>query len=281
MPINNIQYDHTMVKAVFQLDENNSPYGRKHIDNITRSINTPYTYAIVDLGIPGHSALYKFGSNPDVDTASETIWTEGGLYPWAGIDAAPGVVTISSTSNDDTHTTGTGARTCTIYGLSTAGITQNETVSLTGQTAVNSTLQYSRVNRIICNTAGTGLANAGKIYVGTGIVSTGTPAVKWAVAEIGLNQTLQTVWTVPTGKTLYVTRIAFSTNNNKGAIIDFFVKPPGQLFQIKTRNFLFSSPINVTFTVPLKIDSMSDIDVRGIGTGSGGGIAAIIEGWYE
>ena len=30
--------------------------------------------------IPGHTSLYKFGFNPDVDNALETVGSQGGLY---------------------------------------------------------------------------------------------------------------------------------------------------------------------------------------------------------
>lgn len=261
-------------------DENGVAYGVAQLGNKPRVVTTPYGYQLVDGGISGHSVLYKFGSNPDVGTSSETIWTEGGLYDWAGVDAAAGIVTISSTSAQDAAG-GTGALTCTIYGLSTLGAEQNETVILTGQTPVNSTLQYSRVNRIIVNTAGTNLANVGKIYVGTGVVAAGVPAVKWAVVEAGLNQTLMSLWTVPTGKNLYVTSALVTTNGNKGAVINFFVRPSGGLFLIKTRIYTFSNPITLNFENPFFVPGGSDIDVRATATATGASFGVTFSGWYE
>jgi hypothetical protein len=230
------------------VDESGDRYGIKHIDNKMRVSSMPYTYDIAEGNIVGHSALYKFGSNPDVGTSEETIWQEGGLYPWASVDAAAGIVKVSSSSNTDAVGQ-TGALTCTIYGLnSSTGLVQNETVTLTGQTAVNSTLEYSRVNRIICNTAGTGLANAGIIYVGTGTITTGKPAVVWSSVAVGKNQTLQSIWTVPTGKTFYMTSFSVSTNSNKGNIINIYFKPPGELFQIKANAYLFSTTLYILLT---------------------------------
>ena len=156
-------------------------------------LNFPYGYAIAEGDVPSHSSLYKFGSNPDIGTGEETIWRQGGLYNWVGVDAAPGIVKLSSSSTDDVNTTGTGAWLVTIYGLSTVGVVQSEQLAMTGQTGVNSTLEYSRINRIIVNTAGTGLKNAGTIYVGTGAISTGVPAVIWSTVDVGKNQTLQSI----------------------------------------------------------------------------------------
>jgi len=263
------------------IDEFGTAYGIKQIDGKPRVSSMPYTYDIAEGNVSGHTALYKFGSNPDIGTTEETIWQEGGLYDWAGVDAAPGIVTVSSSSADDVAVTGTGVRTCTIYGLSTLGATQSETVSLAGQTAVNSTLEYSRVNRIICNTAGTGLKNAGVIYVGTGTVTAGVPAVKWSTVAIGKNQTLQSIWTVPTGKTLYITSYSVSTNSNKGNIVNIYFRPTGELFQIKANAYLFSSSFTHRFELPLVLAGGTDIDCRGIGVATGAGITVTFEGWYE
>ena len=43
----------------------------------------------------GHRALYKFGYNSDVDAAEETVWSQGGNYPW--LDTAV-TMFVSSTS---------------------------------------------------------------------------------------------------------------------------------------------------------------------------------------
>jgi len=254
---------------------------QKQVDGKLRTSSMPYTYDIAEGNIAGHTSLYKFGSNPDVSTSQETLWQQGGLYDWAAVDAAAGIVKVSSSSTDD-DVAGTGAWTCTIYGLnSTTGLEQNESIILTGQTAVNSTLEYSRVNRVIVNTAGTGLSNAGVIYVGTGAVSTGVPAVIWSTVVIGENQTLQAIWTVPTGKTLYITSFIGSTNSNKGNEIKIYVRPEGELFQIKSQFFLFSTNVTHTFEFPLIVTSMTDIDIRAVGKATGAGIGFSFEGWTE
>ena len=268
-------------QQVVLTDNNGHALGLASLNGKTRVVSTPYSYAVSEGELAGHTALYKFGSNPDVGVTEETIWQQGGLYNWAAVDAAAGIVKVSSSSALDIAVTGTGARTCTIYGLSTGGIEQNETIALNGQTAVNSTLSYSRVNRIICNTAGTGLKNAGIIYVGTGTVTTGVPAVIWSTVAVGKNQTLQSIYTVPMGKTLYITSFVASTNSNKGNIVNIYVKPPSELFQIKSNIYLFSTATSVHFDFPLVVQSMTDIDCRAIGTATGAGIQFSFEGWLE
>jgi len=278
-----VSIEETDPSVAFKLyDDSDVAYGVKHVDNKPRVSSTPYYVDIAEGNVAGHSALFKFGDNPSVGTSYETIWSEGGLYPWVAVDAAAGIVTISSSSTNDVATTGTGAWTATIYGLNSAtGAEQNETLSLNGQNAVSSNLSYSRVNRIIVNTAGTLLWNDGIIYVGTGAVGAGKPAVVWALVDATANQTLMALWTVPTGKTLYLTSGSAATSSNKGAEINIFIRPPGELFQIKYRTHIFSGDYQFKFEFPLPIQSMSDIEVRAKAVAVGGDVSATFEGWYE
>ena len=267
--------------SMFLMDENGSPYGIKQINNKPRVVSSQYFTQISEGAVPGHNAVFKFGENSDVGTSEETIWKEGGFYPWDAVDAAEGIVTLSSSSTLDVNTTGTGAWTATIYGLSTGGIEQNETLNLNGQNAVNSTLEYSRVNRIIVNTAGTGNANAGIVYVGTGTITTGKPAVVWASAAAGLNQTLQAVWTVPTGKTFFMTSAEFSVSGARGGQASIYVRPPGELFQIKYRSHLAGGPTFVPFNFALVYASGTDIEMRASAGQAGSEVGGTFSGWEE
>ena len=124
-----------------------------------------------------HSVAHIFGYNPDVDSASEeAIWQVGGLIPYL---AAPVIMTVSSSSANDTNTNGTGARTVLIRGINNNGDEVTEIVALNGQTAVNTTKTYSFIQQVVTLTAGSGKANAGVIYVGTGTVTLGVPAVPY------------------------------------------------------------------------------------------------------
>ena len=262
------------------VDELGVPYGIKHVNNQPRVVAKPYYVAIAEDNIPSHTPIYKFGSNQSAGTTEATIWSEGIVYPWDAIDLAVGIVKLSSTSASDTAA-GTGARTATIYGLSLAGLEQNETLTLNGQTPVNSTLSYNRVFMIICRTAGTARKNAGVIRVGTGTVTAGVPAVIWARVNAGDNQTLQCVYTVPTGATLYMVAAEYSVNGNKGADGRIYTRPPGELFQIKDIFHMAGGIEPHEYHMPRKFESGTDIDFRAIAGQAGTDIAANFTGWYE
>jgi hypothetical protein len=270
------------LQARQMVDEAGAAYGVKHLGNKPRMSSTPYVYDIAEGNISGHEAVYKFGSNAAVGTSEQSIWREEGLYPWAAVDAAAGIVKISSTDAEDTLTTGTGAWTATIWGRSSStGLDITETIELAGQTPVNSNLSYSRVFRVRCVTAGTGLANAGIIRVGTGTVSSGVPAVVWAHVATGLNQTLQAIWTVPTGSTFYLLAAEYSVDGTKGAACCIYARPLGELFQVKDVFFLDGGGLAHNYAIPRVFTSGTDIDFRATAGVSGTGIAANFAGWYE
>jgi len=219
-----------------------------------------------------HESLFKFGFNPDVDDSLETVWAEGGLYSYL---SSATVLKVSSSSANDTSA-GTGARTVELFGLDADYDEINETVTLSGQTAVNTTQSFLRVNRMIVRSAGTGGTNAGVIYAGTGTVTAGVPANKYATVAAGDGQSLMALWTVPRGYTAYVTQTDITvatTQNNKYATITFLARPFGEVFQVKDKFVKSESGHMQVYTFPLKFEEKTDLEMRCIGDSSGANIA--------
>jgi hypothetical protein len=243
------------------------------ISSISRVGTTePFELQIARGQVAWHYAQFKFGFNPDVDDSLETVWAEGGLYSY--IETAT-VLKVSSSSTNDTAA-GTGARTVTLFGLDANYAEIGETVTLNGQTAVNSTKTYLRINRMVVNTAGSGGQNAGVIYAGTGTVTTGVPANKYATIAVGDNQTLMALWTVPADHTAYLLKKdvdVATTQNNKYATINLVSRPFGGVFQIKDKSVIHSGALNQTYSIPLKFEEKTDLEVRCIGDSSGADIA--------
>ena len=164
---------------------------------------------LVSMGVyDGVTGVNKFGSNAAVGTAFEDVWTLGGKHvEFSGA----ALVEVASTSANDTAA-GTGARTITIYGLDTAGLEVSESVTLNGTTPVAATLTYLHVHRIRVDTAGTGLTNAGTITVANvatawvaGVASTATDVE--VQVPVGYGQSQCCRYTIPAGKTGYITNI--------------------------------------------------------------------------
>ena len=141
----------------------------------------PFELQVARGQITMHSSVIVFGYNPDVDTAEESVWPDGGTVPHP---TTASVLKISSSSTDDTAA-GTGARTVVIVGLDGSYNQVSETVTLNGQTAVNTTNSYLYVNQFYVASVGSGGANAGNINAGTGTVTSGVPAVLYDIIYEG------------------------------------------------------------------------------------------------
>jgi len=245
----------------------------REISSISRVGTTePFELQVKRGQIGWHEAIFKFGFNADVDDALETVWAQGGLYSY--IETAT-VLKVSSSSTNDTSA-GTGARTVTLSGLDANYAEVSETVTLNGQTAVNTTKTYIRINRMVVNTAGSGGQNAGVIYAGDGTVTSGVPAEKYATIAAGDNQTLMALWTVPADYTAYLLQkdvTAATAQNNKYATIHLVARPFGEVFQTKDKHVLDNGVLHQTYTIPLKFTEKTDIEVRCIGDSASADIA--------
>lgn len=236
------------------------------ISSISRVGTTePFELQVSRGQIPWHYPQFKFGFNPDIDNALETVWAEGGLYSYL---SAASVLKVSSSSLDDAATQ-TGARQVEIYGLDADYNEISEIVQLAGQTAINTSNSFLRVNRMIVRSAGSGGANAGVIYAGTGSISSGVPANKYATIAAGDNQTLMALWTVPAGYTayLYETHVtAACTTSNKLLTATIVARPEGEVFQVKDKFGIQidGGDIRQVYNFPLKFTEKTDIEVRAI-----------------
>lgn len=163
--------------------------------------------------VAGHSTVIVFGYNADLDTSEESVWPNGGTTP---ILASAVTLSISSTSTSDTAA-GTGARTVFIEGVNGNRAVVSETVTLNGQTAVNTTNQYLAVNRFTVLTVGSAGSNVGVINAGTGTVTAGTPAVLHDLIAATYNNRTTASYSVPAGHTGYMRRGMFTAGQASGS----------------------------------------------------------------
>ena len=211
--------------------------------------------------VTGFSAVNKFGRNPDVDTANnEDIWDTGGFYSFP---SAAGTVVITSGSANDTSA-GTGARTVLIQGLDASFNEQEETITMNGGTGVNSVNTYIRLHRMIVKTAGSTGQNQGRILAK--ISST-------TVAQIstGFNQTLMAIYTIPAGKTGYLSRLygavtpAGAASGTRGGDLILRIRPENEVFQTKMIIGVSSEGTTLSdfaYDQPLVLAAKTDIRVE-------------------
>lgn len=210
----------------------------------------------------GYRSIYKFGYNPDVDGTEETVWGNGGNYPWFTGELT---VFISSSSANDSGT-GTGARTILIQGLDEDYKEIEETITLNGQTQITSQLSYLRIYRAFVTLAGSGGSAAGIIYIGSSGATGGVPNTSvYASLSLG-NQTQIAAYTVPAGHTLYVDEINFTaavSQANKLVTCKFVSREFGSnVFRTRFIQVLQSNQLIQTFKYPQAFAEKSDVECR-------------------
>lgn len=214
-----------------------------------------------------------FGENRDIDIATvpEDVWASGGVYSGFPTGTAETLEVLSASAND--AAAGTGARTVKISGLLDANFVEIDpiTVTLNGTTPVLvSATTMKRCSKIEVLTAGSGGSNAGIITVR----HTTTTGNIFAAVPVGANISSGCVYTVPSGKTLYVSRVFAQLARASGAagsagitirtrkINEVFqaVRDPeitsSQSFELYDPNYFLELPAKTDIKV--SVDSMSD-----------------------
>ena len=228
----------------------------------------PFDLQVARNQIMGHTSFCQFGINNTVNQSNESIWIGSSLYSFP---TSASVLKISSSSTDDASPSGTGAQTVQIQGLDANYAPVSETVALNGQTPVNTTNSYIRVNKIIVLTAGTSGTSAGFIYAGTGDVTDGVPAV--IVNQTGLiaNETESAFYSVPAGYTAYINMWTMSSGNttaNAWTRFTLRIRPFNGVFGIKAQYHIPGNGIyECAAAYPIAIPEKSDIDIWGYASG--------------
>jgi hypothetical protein len=232
------------------------------VSSITRmGTIEPFELQVARGQITMHSSFCQFGINTAVGTANETVWIGSNTYTFP---SSASVLKISSSSASDTSA-GTGARTVQIQGLDANYEAVSETVSLNGQTEVNTTNSYIRVNKMIVLTAGTGGTSVGNIYAGTGTVTAGVPAVVVNQTGILANETESGFYTVPAGYTAFINMWTMSSGNTTADEWTRFtlrIRPLGGVFGIKAQYHIPASGIyECVAAYPLPIPEKADLEI--------------------
>jgi len=217
---------------------------------------------VADGSVPGVSHIEKFGMNTDVDNAKETIWDGGGIYTY--IETAETLTATSDSVND--AVAGSGARTVEIQGLNQAGEVVVETIDVGATT----TSEFKRVFRVRILTAGSSGVNEGTISITSDDTSTLLAII--GIDGTGLNaagrgQTFMAQYTIPTGKTGYITQWTVGAGKqNTDAIAMLMVRDPDApgngAWQAKDIITVSATTYAKNYNIPIKLNAGDDIEVR-------------------
>lgn len=191
--------------------------------------------------ISGHSLVFKYGSNPDIDagTDPEEVWTYGGTYTYP---TSAAINYISSSDNSDTQT-------IVVEGLDADYNPQSITVTLAGntKTQIGTGETWLRVYRAY-NSDSTEFAGTVYIYEDDTTTTPGVPdtpsKVKAQILPLD-QQTYMALWTVPAGHTAFFLGGAISITTGASAAKAAFVE---LRFRLENKVFRSAELIGIAST---------------------------------
>lgn len=194
--------------------------------------------------ILGHSAFFRSFYTQALN--STTPYLVGPLPQAYVFPVSATTMTMSSSSAADIGDV------VQVEGLDANYNTVIQTATLNGQTGVALATPLLRINQV---TVLLGTV-AGNIYVGSGTLTAGVPANIYGYVALGDNVSMQAVYTVPAGYTLYFTGRDISTwtaNTNKQITVDFWGQNGGETYHrsrvittIGNVNFYYNPPVQIT-----------------------------------
>ena len=219
---------------------------------IGRGTDPDFYMEVAKGNVSGHSIVNKFGENPSlvIGSSYEDIWHGGLTYEGMPAGTTGKTIDIFSSSTADDAGAG-GARTIELQGLSTTYAVQTETMTLNGTALVSSTNNWTRMNRGIVKTAGSSGSNIGDITA----QHTGTTD-RFMKLPAGHNQTMISCYTIPGGKTGYITDWHAGVGKAAGAVdinCRLLARPSSGVFNVKEEMAIRgggNSQINRVFTLP-------------------------------
>lgn len=206
--------------------------------------------------LEGFQDVHKFGMvDGSTGTGYNTVWSPGDTvsttkYPW---EIAAGTLSVVSTSADDTNGD-VGAWEIKVEGLDTDYNQVEETFVLNGTTeTAEGSIIFHRVYRAYVTEGNTNVGNI-EIRNGTYLV---------ARIDSDMGQTLMCTFTIPAGKTGYLTRLAASSSKNISTNISLFQRPYGKAFMRTASSMsLYQNNKVILYDIPLRFPEKTDIDLR-------------------
>lgn len=280
--------------AVKMIDQNGNAKsfelldGTGGVSGLIHVVAQEYLYSISEGDIAGHSNFTKLGTVTNVVNASQDVWETGGTYVFPTTTQQ---LKVFSASGNDTSA-GTGIQKIKIEYLDNNWDLQTTEVTMNGVTVVNTTpTDIRRVNKVYASQVGTGAVAAGNISVTAQDVS-----IIYGRISAGYTQSRQLIYTVPNGKTLYITSFTLSSgvgNTTAAAKANYVtftnratVDPGTGALSTIFYPFSETGIENGSFVrhleVPSKIPAQADLKISVIGdTAQAVTCNAAIRGWIE
>ena len=231
--------------------------------SITRFGKTePFELQVARGQVENHKTVFKFGYNPDIDGAEETIWDVGGIYAYPGSAVAMTVTTDAGTPANDN-----GVK-VVVEGLDGDYNEVSEEVTLAGSGTATTTQTFFRVNR----------AYVSGSQEPTGNLNITNGATTYARITVEENQTLMAMWTVPAGYTGFLDHVNIATgttNANQYITAQIVQRQLDGVFRVMMKQTLGSGGVaDFLLRYPILVPEKTDIEVRAVSSGSNNLVSA-------
>ncbi|MFA5165416.1 MAG: hypothetical protein WC481_07630 [Candidatus Omnitrophota bacterium] len=265
------------------VDTAGDAFGFKNAGGMPRYCSTPYLYQIAEGNIPGHYAWSKMGYNASVDSAApEDLWAVGGTFTFP---PSPIQLEVVSDSGNDTAA-GTGIQQVQITYLDTTYVERTEIVTLNGATEVpTAATNILRINNFRAYRVGTGKVAAGNVD----IRETDDSPVYSRIGT-GMTRARNAAYTVPLGKTLYITSARFSStgaaenkdtvftvrasyDDRREAVIDFMMP----IIEVG----MSDAATQLDYEFPIKLPAKVDMRVIATAGNNTSICTSVLRGWME
>jgi hypothetical protein len=223
--------------------------------------------------VRGARTEHKFGHNAAVGATDEPLWPEDAALPYL---TAAATMKLSCANVNDTAL-GSGTQSVKFSGVDGNYNLVSETLPTAGQTEVGGSQPFLRVFRVEQMSNGTkdGL-NAGIIYVGTGTVVTGKPAVVHGLISAGDGQSFMGFYTVPAGEDAYIIHMDVESSIAKEIEVKLYTREFGGVFKSKDIFSFRADNVDQKYWMPLVFPEKTDLELRGKADGGGGNISGAI-----
>ena len=178
--------------------------------------------------------------------------------------SSPETVAVTSSSGNDSAT-GTGARTVEVQGLNENYELITETLTVGGAAGVQTFIRVFRVK----------VVTAGSVRVNIGTLSITSSDTSTVLAQIviqggsGTGQTFMSLYTVPAGKTAYLTQWTVGAGKQNTDAVCFLMAKPfdtDSAFNSKDMIAVSATTFSKNYVIPLMFPEKTDIEIRGFST---------------
>ena len=237
---------------------------------IIRTSGGSFDYAInISAGQQdGVGYIEKFGRNDTMSSNIETIWDGSNIYTY--LTSASSVYITSSDGAD--AVAGTGARTVEVQGLDENYVLTTEVINVDDSASQTT---FIRVFRAIVKATGSGGQAAGVISIRSAASGGGTLLAQIQKVGTGggasLGQTFMAIYTVPAGKTAYLTQWTVGAGGQNADTTCFFTARPFGDGAFNSKDIIISAgqQFSKNYKIPLQFTEKTDLEVRGFTSSSG------------